>query len=392
MRLTRLSNSCTLVLAIIAPLAIAATATAAQAIAAAPAATESRAAAVATGVAQVTGLAISPLLVLVTLGWTDFLRAGGTSAATLPLHANPWLLGPCTVVLALAILKKCASPAIPLPIRKLLDAAEYLEAKLSALVAAGVLLPTIMATFAAASGGGAPAQTAGFASEWAGYLWIVPLTLVVFASVWITFHAIDALIVLSPFALLDMVLVTLRATVLGLILLALVISPFLALALCVPIIILSLLFAGWCVRLDLFVLCVARDLLFAPAADHARPRAFLARRGLGAPIRTMGHAEPAADGIRFTYRPLFLLPRRTITLPAESRELVHGLLWPTLVDGARGKAVVSFPPRYRNGIEELAARFGARRRDGRARSGLRRLREAIAAMGAMLRGESTADA
>jgi len=367
--------------AIIAPLAIAGVAAAAQVVAASPAAAESRAAAVATGVAQVTGLAISPLLVLVAIGWFDFLQAGGTSAAVLPLHANPWLLGPCTAVLAMALLKKCASPAIPLPIRKLLDAAEYLEAKVSALVAAGVLLPTIMATFAAASGGGAPAQAAGFASDAAGYLWIVPGTLVVFAAVWITFHAIDALIVLSPFALLDMVLVSLRASVLGLILVALLVSPFLALVLCVPIIILSLLFAGWCARLDLFALCIATDLLFRrgnSTEPHAEPvRAFLARRGLGAPVRTMGRAVPSGETICFTYRPFFVLPRRTIELRNERSVLVRGAVWPTIHAGDPRKRLLSLPPRYTRHSSAIAARFGASERDGAVLRAWHGLRSAI---------------
>jgi hypothetical protein len=43
----------------------------------------------------------------------------------------------------------------------------------------------------------------------------VPAALVVFAAVWITFHAVDALIVLSPFALIDTLLVALRASVLA---------------------------------------------------------------------------------------------------------------------------------------------------------------------------------
>lgn len=370
--------------AAIAPLAIAAVAQAAQAVAAAPAATESRAAAVATGVAQVTGLAISPLLVLVTLGWTDFLRPGGMSAASLPLHANPWLLVPCSVVLAMALLKKCASPAIPLPVRKLLDAAEYLEAKLSALVAAGVLLPTIMATFAASSGGGAPAQAAGLASEWAGYLWIAPATLIVFAAVWVTFHAIDALVVLSPFALLDMVLVGLRAAVLVLLVAALVVSPFLALVLCVPIIILSLLFAGWCVRLDLFALCIATDILFRrsrSAEPRTAPvRAFLAARGLGAPIRTMGHAVPSGDLVRFTYRPFFVLPKRTLELRNTRSSLVRGAIWPTIHAGDPRRRLLSLPPRYAAHASVIAARFGATEEDGavlRAWNGLRSAFSAI---------------
>ena len=380
MRPTRTSLPVALV-ALAAPLAIAAIASAAQAAAAVPAATESRAAAVATGIAQVTGLAISPLLVLVAIGWTDFLRAGGTSAASLPLHASPWLLGPCSAVLALALLKKCASPAIPLPIRKLLDSAEYLEAKLSALVAAGVLLPTIMATFAAAGAGGAPAQAAGVASEWAGYLWIAPATLIVFAAVWITFHAIDALVVLSPFALLDMVLVGLRASVLALIVAALLVSPLLALVLCAPIIILSLLVAGWCVRLDLFALCIATDILFR-RRETAEPRtapvrAFLAARGLGAPIRTMGHAVPSGETVSFTYRPFFVLPKRTIELRNERSVLVRGAVWPTIHAGHPRRRLLSLPPRYAPHSSAIAARFRALEQDGVALRAWRGLRSAI---------------
>ena len=71
------------------------------------------------------------------------------------------------------------------------------------------------------------------------------MVLVVFGAVWITFHAVDALIVLSPFALIDTLLVALRASVLAMLALSLLVSPILALLLCAPIILLSLLFAGW---------------------------------------------------------------------------------------------------------------------------------------------------
>jgi hypothetical protein len=344
---------------------------------------ESRATAVATGIAQLTGLAISPLLVLVALGWVDFANAGGSSAAALPLHASPWLLIPCSAVLALALLKKIASPAIPLPIRKLLDAAEYFEAKLSALVAAGVLLPTIVGTMAAATGGAAPAQAAGIASDWATFIWLVPLVLFLFAAVWISFHAVDALVVLSPFALLDGILVMVRATVLGMIAAALLVSPMLALILCVPIIVLSLLFAGWCVRLDLFALCVASDLLLRRGrtadASSVPVRAFLAARGHGAPIRTMGRAEPGDGGVRFTYRPFFVLPRRTLVLHAERRELVRGAIWSTMTSETRTR-LIHLPPRFNAHADVVARRFGCSVRDGVLRRAFRGLREAISSV------------
>lgn len=368
-------------------LAVAATTGAA---AATPASAEGRALALSAGLAKITGLAISPLVVLVALGLADFIRLGGFDAApgALPLHANPWVLGPCLVVLALVVLKKFASPALPLPIRKSFDAAEYLEAKLSALVAAGILLPTIVATMAAADAAvPGSAQVAGAASPALAYLWLVPLALVVFGAVWITFHAIDALIVLSPFAVVDALLVSFRAVVLALLGLAFLLSPFLALALCVPIVIACLLFAGWCVRLDLFALCVATDLLFRRRGDRTRPRAFLAARGLGAPIRTMGHAEPTGDGVRFTYRPLFVLPRRELRLDAGRPVIVRGAIWSTLRDEARARAIVSFPPRHSHHADALAADFGARVHDGLLRRAARGVRARFLALGSALRGE-----
>jgi hypothetical protein len=104
----------------------------------------------------------------------------------------------------------------------------------------------------------------------------------------------------------------------------------------------------------------------------------------------MGHAESTPNGVRFTYHPLFVLPARTLEIPVSSRELVHGLVWPTLADNAQQKCVIAFPPRYRMAVDELAKQFDARIREGRLRTGVRRLREGLAALASVLRGESTA--
>ena len=353
-------------------------ASAAQA-AAAPAVRETDAAVISTGVATVTGLAISPLVVLVALGWHDFIRAGGFAAApgAQPLHANPWILITFSTVLACVLLKKIASPALPLPIRKIFDAAEYLEAKFSALIAAGLLLPAIASTIAAAAGTDAPAsvQTASLVPDWLTYAMVLALVAIVFLSVWISFHVIDALVVLSPFAIVDAALVTLRASFLGILALGLFISPFVALVLALPLIVASLFFAGWCVRLDLFALITATDLLFRRRGEAYRPtRAFLAARGHGAPIRTMGHAVPGARGIRFSYRPLFFLPRRTLVIESARPVLVRGAIWNTLRDDARNRAMLSLPPRYNRVATDIATAFGAVERDGFLRRGWNEMR------------------
>ncbi|MBI1302643.1 MAG: hypothetical protein GC172_02490 [Phycisphaera sp.] len=351
---------------------------------------ESDAAVLAAGVAQVTGLAISPLLVLVGLGWYDFLRLGGfeSGAGTLPLHANPWILFPFTTILAFVALKKFTSPAIPLPLRKVLDAAEYFEAKFSALVAAGLLLPTIVGAMTAVGGaaatGGAVSDPTVTAALGGGPVLTALLAIgavAIFLCVWITFHAVDALIVLSPFAILDAVLVAIRSAILGLLGVALLVSPFLALVVAIPLIVFSFLVAGWCVRLDLFALVTAGDLLGGRSADPRQPaRSFLARRGLGAPIRTMGRAEPTDSGIRFTYRPLFILPERTIEIASPDPVLVRGALWSTLADTPAGRAVLSFPPRYNRAATALAARFRASEREGFLRARWRSLRVAVSSI------------
>lgn len=367
-------------------------------LAATPSATarEGDAAVLAAGVAQVTGLAISPLLVLVGLGWYDFLRVGGFSAETgaLPLHANPWILLPFTTILVCVALKKFTSPAIPLPLRKVLDAAEYFEAKFSALVAAGLLLPTIVGAMAAVGSAtatdGALADPTVSAALGGGPLLSVLFgvgAVAIFLCVWITFHAVDALVVLSPFAILDAMLVALRSAILGLLGVALLVSPFLALVVAIPLIVFSFLVAGWCVRLDLFALVTAADLLGRRTGDPQAPaRSFLARRGLGAPIRTMGRAEPTESGIRFTYRPLFILPARSIEIASPDPVLVRGALWSTLSDTPAGRAVLSFPPRYNRAAAALAARFGAAEREGFLRARWRSVRVAI---GSILESDPT---
>jgi hypothetical protein len=242
-------------------------------------------------------------------------------------------------------------------------------------------------------------QAAGLDSVLGSMFVLVPIALIVFASVWITFHVVDALIVLSPFALLDVALASARVAILALVGLALLISPFLALVLCAPIIALSLIIAGWCVRLDLFALTVATDLLFRRgrnADPHAPLRCFLGSRGLGAPIRTMGHAEPREGGVVFRYRPFFVLPQRSIELDAASPVIVRGAAWCALRDDGTRRTLLSLAPRYAPHHAAICRRFAASARDGvvrRSWNGLRQSLESIlGGAGVSTPGDAPADA
>ena len=175
-----------------------------------------------------------------------------------------------------------------------------------------------------------------------------------------------------------------RATVLIVIGVALVASPFVALVMCIPIIVLSLLFAGWCVRLDLLALCVATDLLLRrsrrvdPAAGPMR--AFLAARGLGAPIRTMGHAWLDGNRLLFRYRPFFVLPRRTLELDRRNTSIVRGVIWPTIHAGEPSGRMLTLPPRYTPHTRAIAMRLDAVERDGALRRAWHGVKDALAAI------------
>jgi hypothetical protein len=80
-------------------------------------------------------------------------------------------------------------------------------------------------------------QTASLLPDSAVTIVLFVVMFLLFVSVWITFHVIDALIVLSPFAIVDTALVALRGSILAVLALALLVSPFFALALAIPLIV-----------------------------------------------------------------------------------------------------------------------------------------------------------
>jgi hypothetical protein len=71
--------------------------------------------------------------------------------------------------------------------------------------------------------------------------------------------------------------------------------------------------------------------------------------------------------MRFTYRPFFVLPRRTLVVEAGRGALVRGALWSTIRDDARARQLVHLPPRYNRHADRIAARFGVSPRDGTVR-------------------------
>src|SRR4029079_16491095 len=150
-------------------------------------------------------------------------------------------------------------------------------------------------------------------------LLFVPLALFAFAVVWITSHAVNVLIVLSPFGLLDAALKLLKTAVLSSVAVACLVNPFIGAALSLLIIALAAWIAPHAFRFAVFGTLLAIDILLPWRARRlATPHeahVFTARKLGGVPNRTFGRLSRSADGrLQFSYQRWIVLGRRSIEL------------------------------------------------------------------------------
>lgn len=341
---------------------------------------------------QVTGIAISPLLGVSAVGAYQWFRADTPEEkARLPWFASPsfWTIG-LLLVVAVAV-KDVAGASLPPGWKKPLDIADTVENKVSGLVAAGAVIPSLVAlgarlmTDSAAAGGSEMAGT-GLAMlpvafidlSWVLSLLMVPLSIVVFGVVWLAAHAINVLILLSPWGGVDAVLKGVRSSLLALVTATAWIDPVVGATISVGIILFAWLVAGWAFRLMVFgaVFCwdtfTFRRRRFRLLADGNK--LFLGRPVEGAPIRSYGRLHQETDGrLTFRFRPWLVLAERTITVPREGLVVGRGVFYSEVLghdkEADRLRTLLLLPPRYL-GQEELFARtYGI---SGTVNVGLRR--------------------
>jgi hypothetical protein len=238
----------------------------------------------------------------------------------------------------------------------------------------------------------------GFASltlgaiDWSSVLTVLawPVALAVFGMVWLTSHAINALILLSPWGGVDAVLKAARTALLGAVAVAPMLdNPWISGVLSLVIIFVSYCVAGWSFRLMVFGTIFCWQFL-TRAKRRTRVGARANRlfsgplmRALGVPVRTYGRLvhEPENGRLIFQYRPWLVLPRREVAVTLTQPEIGRGLFVSTLRDGADRGIVCVLPPRYRGHEEALAEAYEIAR--GVRPAGLRRI---FGALGDLLVG------
>jgi hypothetical protein len=327
---------------------------------------------------QVTGIAISPLLGVSAVGAYRYFQASGEAEkAALPWFAHPsfWILG--LLLVAAVAAKDVAGATLPPGWKKPLDIADTLENKVSGLVAAGAVIPSLV-TFASkhflqsTGAGGIELHVTGLAmlpvaaidSSWLLSILMVPLSVAVFAVVWLTSHAINVLILLSPWGAIDAALKAARTALLGLVTATAWIDPVVGATLSLVIIVIAYFTAGWAFRLMVFGSVFCWDFLtlrrrrFQVLADGNK--LFTGAKLDGVPARTYGRLYQHADGtLQLKFRPWLVLPERAVAVPRDGLVVGRGMFYSEVLGhdpkADANRTLLLLPPRYL-GHEELFAR------------------------------------
>lgn len=328
---------------------------------------------------QITGIAISPLLGVSAVGAYQYFQADTPEKkSNLPWFANPafWAVGILAVGAVAA--KDAAGAALPPGWKKPLDILETIENKASGLVAAGAVIPSLVTfgsklimdstglgdTVVIHTGGLAMLPVAVIDLGWLLSLLMVPLSVLVYGVVWLTSHAINVLILISPWGAIDAALKGLRTGLLGLVTATAWIDPVVGATLSVLIIIIAYFTAGWAFRLMVFgsVFCwdffTMRRRRFKLFADNNK--VFTGSEFSGVPARTYGRLHQAADGtLSLVFRPWLVLPRREVEVPRAGLVVGRGVFYSEVLGhdpkADKNRTLLLLPPRYL-GHEELFAR------------------------------------
>lgn len=363
-----LALSLTLVLA---PFAFAATAAPV-----APVGDRSPVAPLATAVTTVTGIAISPLLGTGAYGAYQWMAAKDEAArAKLPWYAQWSFFGPALLLVGACAAKDALGAVVPPGLKKPLDVLETIENKATGLVAAGAVVPfTIDAITKMVLGGKTAEAGVAFAPDGLAMIPLgaldltsllnvltVPFGIAMFAVVWMASHAINVLILLSPWGAIDATLKVARTGLLGLLTLSATINPWLGAALSLGVILVAWLVAGWSFRLTVFGSVFCWDFFTRRSGRFSVKESdngmFAGGNLPGVPVRTYGRlVQRTEGGLEFLYRPWLWLPEKTAKVPVTNADIAvgRGLFFSTVGTEAAGTLFL-LPPRYR-GHEDVLVR------------------------------------
>ena len=318
-------------------------------------------------ISLITGVAISPLMGVGAVGaWQYFHARTPEQKARLPWFANPMFWVPALLLVIACFVKDSAGVALPAVLKKPFDVAETIEHKISGLVATGAFVPIAASIFhSSGAGDGVSLSAAGFAAidlSWLYNALMVPVAMAAFFIVFLASNAINILILLSPFTVLDAALKAFRTAIIASIVISSWANPWFGAAWALIIIAFCYLIAGWSFRLSHFGLVFVWDFVtrrgnrFTP--DLTANKMFLGRKINQVPARSYGKLSRDDKGrLVLNYRPWLVLPARTLALPEARYAVGKGAFFSEIfqLDGDSERIALLLPPRYRSHEEQLVA-------------------------------------
>jgi hypothetical protein len=318
-------------------------------------------------ISEITGVAISPLLGVSAVGaWKYFHAQTPQQRARLPWFAQPWFWIPAFMLVTACFLKDTVGITAPRLLKKPLDVADALGHKISGLIATGAFVPLIIAVFPPAKPNAALSGPTGFLAaidlSWLGNGLLVPLAMLTFFIVFLASNAINILLLLSPFGVIDAALKGFRLLVLLTVTATAFVNPWVGAVWSLIIIGIAYFIAGWSFRLSHFGLIfiweyvTLRRKRFQP--DNSANRMFLARKISKVPVRSYGKLSRDERGSLFLkYRPWLVLPERALVLPEGPYAVAKGLFYSQIVrvEGHGLSSALLLPPRYRGHEQELVS-------------------------------------
>lgn len=341
----------------------------------------------------VTGVPISPLLGVASLGTLRWLKTPESLRPALPWYTSPWFWGIGFAVVLLFTFNTIIGDAVP-GLAKPMEFVEVIENKASGVVAAPVLLLEVSRSLGSAgileasgstgnlgaSGLALIAQTSVLNWNVLGRSAVLVLALAAAAVVFLAFHAFQVLIAIAPFPFVGMLLRTARMSILAVVAGASLIHPLLGAVVSLGVLLIAALVAAWSFRMTVYGSVLAWDVVTwrVGSADpkHDELRAFATRGMGGPPTRTYGRLERSADNRWcFCWRPWLLLSPRELDLGRDvDLAVLRGVFSPRLIrtGNRNGVVVARFPPRFRGLEDRLAVRLGTTDvRDGLTLRGFR---------------------
>ncbi|OYW76697.1 MAG: hypothetical protein B7Z37_07805 [Verrucomicrobia bacterium 12-59-8] len=356
------------------------------------------------GISEITGVAISPLLGVSAMGVWTYYKTEPHLRHRLPWYCHPGVWGTGLGLILICFLKDFLGTAAPPLVKKPLDFLELFENKLSALVATVGFVPLValaMAHFnkvqpqalnALADSGLAVMPLASVIDFSVHTPWIsIPVAIIAFGVVWLSSHALNVLIALSPFGIVDAGLKLIKLGLMALVVGSSLIHPYAGAVVSLLLIFVGMLLAGWSFRLTLFGMLMGSDFLLnkrATATDvETGVKGFLARRTEGVPARTLVRLkqDPAGRPV-LTYHPWLVLPERRIALADADMVICKGLLHPSLAQRhapapASVRSTLILLPRYRRLEDTIARHFGCQEvMDGALLRGFKAMRQWLVEM------------